>query len=405
MASVRFERVTKVFRDGTRAVVDLSLDIGDGEFMVLVGPSGCGKTTALRMAAGLEDVTEGEISIDSLVVNELEPPERDIAMVFQNYALYPHKTVYDNIAFGLRMQKVPKAEIDRRVREISRALGLEELLARKPSMLSGGQRQRVAMGRAIVREPQAFLMDEPLSNLDAQLRVHMRAEISRLQKALGTTTLYVTHDQVEAMTMGDRVAILRKGRLEQIGAPQTLYDEPANLFVAQFIGSPAMNLVEARVASADGDLFLNIGEEIVRLPAKVVKIRPALAGYIGRSIALGVRPEHIQEWRSEDQLRARLSGRVALTEALGPEQLVHFEVQAEPLMTEEVVQIARDTDPGLLQEVAREAERRSMLVVGRLSADCRLRSGGVLEIGIDLGRAHFFDKESGVAIAAAGVLR
>ena len=258
-----FDRVGKVYGDGTRAVLDLSLEVGDGEFIVLVGPSGCGKTTALMMAAGLEEITEGEIRIDGRVINDLEPRDRDIAMVFQNYALYPHMSVYENLAFGLQMKKTPKPEIDRRVRELAAVLGLQHLLKRKPRQLSGGQRQRVAMGRAIVRNPSAFLMDEPLSNLDAKLRVQMRAEISRIQRELGATTIYVTHDQVEAMTMGDRVAVMRKGRLQQLDAPQRLYDLPVNLFVASFIGSPEMNLVQGRLEPADGGLVCRIGEQLL----------------------------------------------------------------------------------------------------------------------------------------------
>src|SRR6266404_1482081 len=267
MAQVAFERVSKIYPDGTRAVNDINLDVQDGEFMVLVGPSGCGKTTALRMVAGLEDISEGVLKIGDRVVNHVPSRDRDIAMVFQSYALYPHLTVYENIAFGLRLKKLPKQEIEKRVENAAKTLGLEDLLKRKPRNLSGGQRQRVAMGRAIVREPAAFLMDEPLSNLDAKLRVQMRAEISRLQRDLGTTTIYVTHDQIEAMTMGDRVAVMRKGELQQVADPQTLYDQPVNLFVAGFIGSPAMNMVEATLMRENGGLIAKVGEQKVLIDA------------------------------------------------------------------------------------------------------------------------------------------
>src|SRR5689334_24090136 len=285
MASVTFAEIGKTYPDGTRAVTDLNLEIQDGEFVVFVGPSGCGKTTALRMVAGLEDVTDGQLRIGDDVVNELAPQERDVAMVFQNYALYPHMSVYDNIAFPLEGQGVKKTEIRERVNATAKLLGLTEHLKRRPRHLSGGQRQRVAMGRAIVRQPQVFLMDEPLSNLDAKLRVQMRAEITRLQEQLGVTTIFVTHDQVEAMTMGDRIVVMRKGVLQQHGPPELLYDQPANLFVAEFIGSPAMNLFRARLD--DGAALL--GHQRLPLPEG----RPALAAYSGREVALGIRPEHL----------------------------------------------------------------------------------------------------------------
>src|SRR5881397_1580309 len=281
MAEVAFDRVSKIYPDGTRAVNDVNLDIRDGEFMVLVGPSGCGKTTALRMVAGLEEVSEGVLKIGERIVNHVPSRDRDIAMVFQSYALYPHLSVYENIAFGLRLKKMSKQEIDARVQRASNLLGLDEYLKRKPRALSGGQRQRVAMGRAIVREPAAFLMDEPLSNLDAKLRVQMRAEIAGLQRSLGVTTIYVTHDQVEAMTMGDRVAVMRKGELQQVADPQTLYDQPVNLFVGGFIGSPSMNMLETKVQRENGQLALNFGTQKLPLDKSVLAARSALARYEG----------------------------------------------------------------------------------------------------------------------------
>ncbi|MDQ4081861.1 MAG: sn-glycerol-3-phosphate ABC transporter ATP-binding protein UgpC, partial [Actinomycetota bacterium] len=293
MADVTFEQVSKIFADGTRAVNDFNLGIEDGEFMVLVGPSGCGKSTALRMVAGLEDISEGVLRIGDRVINHVAAKDRDIAMVFQSYALYPHLSVYDNIAFGLRVKKVPKDEIDKRVAEAARILGLEDFLKRKPRALSGGQRQRVAMGRAIVRQPQAFLMDEPLSNLDAKLRVQMRAEIARLQNDLGTTTVYVTHDQVEAMTMGDRVAVMRKGELQQVAGPQELYDHPVNLFVGGFIGSPAMNMLETTLERRNGGMVARLGSQELQLGEHVVSDRPALTRFEGRPVVLGIRPEDL----------------------------------------------------------------------------------------------------------------
>src|SRR5213595_3593629 len=287
MAEITFDNLSKVYPDGTRALSDLTLDVQDGEFVVFVGPSGCGKTTALRMIAGLEEVTEGEIRIGERVVNNLPPRDRDVAMVFQNYALYPHMTVAENIGFALKLRRVPKAEARKRIADTANIIGLTDHLDRKPKQLSGGQRQRVAMGRAIVREPQVFLMDEPLSNLDAKLRVQMRAEISRIQRQLNVTTVYVTHDQVEAMTMGDRVAVLRRGLLQQFDAPQRLYEQPANLFVASFIGSPAMNMLEAKIEREGAGILCRIGAGAVTVPPEVVGARPALASYLGKPIAVG----------------------------------------------------------------------------------------------------------------------
>ena len=295
MAEIGLEELTKVYADGTLAVENLDLAIGDGEFVVFVGPSGCGKTSVLRMVAGLEEISGGRVTIGNRVVNDLLPKERDIAMIFQNYALYPHMSVFDNMAFGLRQRRLPTAEVDRRVNGAAHTLGLEETLAKKPRTLSGGQRQRVAMGRAIVREPQAFLMDEPLSNLDAKLRVEMRAEILRLQRTLAVTTIYVTHDQTEAMTMGDRVAVMRKGVLQQVARPQQLYERPTNLFVAEFIGSPAMNLVEADLVGESDGLVARFGEHSLRLGRRVLSERPALDRYVGRRVILGFRPEDLED--------------------------------------------------------------------------------------------------------------
>src|SRR5688500_6871222 len=299
MAGVTFEDVAKIYPDGTRAVNELDLEIEEGEFMVLVGPSGCGKSTALRMVAGLESISEGALRIGERVVNHVPARDRDIAMVFQSYALYPHLTVYDNIAFGLRLRKAPKQEIDQRVREAAHILGLTEFLERKPRALSGGQRQRVAMGRAIVRQPQAYLMDEPLSDLDAKLRVHMRAEIASLQNELGVTTIYVTHDQVEAMTMGDRVAVMRKGELQQVAPPQTLYERPVNLFVGGFIGSPAMNLLEGEIERQNGRLAVRVGEHTLGLSDELMAYRPKLQSYVGKRLVVGIRPENLEDARLE----------------------------------------------------------------------------------------------------------
>jgi multiple sugar transport system ATP-binding protein len=392
-----------VYPDGTRAVDDLNLTVGEGEFMVLVGPSGCGKTTALRMVAGLEEISEGELRIGDQVVNLVEPRRRDIAMVFQNYALYPHMSVFDNIAFPLRSRRLPKDVVRERVERTAASLGLGELLERKPRTLSGGQRQRVAMGRAIVREPEVFLMDEPLSNLDAKLRVQMRAEIARLQKELGVTTVYVTHDQIEAMTMGTRIAIMRKGVLQQVGPPQALYDAPANLFVASFIGAPAMNLLRARVEQQNGSVSCVIGEQRLELPADASGARPRIGAYAGREVAVGIRPEDIH---GADQLGngwPSLRGEVTLVESLGAERLVHLEIDGAPVLTDAVLEVAGDIDPFALQALQDEARNHKVPVVGRFGGGARVESrvGRKGEVAVNVDNLRFFDLESGNAIALA----
>ncbi len=398
MAQVTFSDVAKVFPDGTRAVTDLTLDADDGEFMVLVGPSGCGKTTALRMVAGLEEISEGEIRIGDRVVNEIAPRDRDIAMVFQSYALYPHLTVYDNIAFSLRLRKEQKSEIDERVKEAARILDLEALLDRKPRALSGGQRQRVAMGRAIVRQPAAFLMDEPLSNLDAKLRVQMRAEISKLQREIGVTTIYVTHDQVEAMTMGDRVAVMRKGELQQVAPPQELYDRPLNLFVGGFIGSPAMNLIEGRLDGENGGLVAALGDARLQLDDENLAARPALRNFEGRPVVVGIRPEHLEDAAIAPDKPAdrRLTGHVELREALGSELMVHFAIDAPPAMTEEVKELAEDA--GATAEDLQSSDKHRAIVVGRFGADSQVQEGHDAEVAVDTRALHFFDPDTGLAI-------
>jgi multiple sugar transport system ATP-binding protein len=398
MAGVSFDGVSKVYPDGTRAVDQISLDIEEGEFMVLVGPSGCGKTTALRMVAGLEEISEGAIRIGDRVVNHVPSRERDIAMVFQSYALYPHLSVYENIAFGLRLHKVPKAEVDKRVQEAARILDLEPFLKRKPRALSGGQRQRVAMGRAIVRQPQAFLMDEPLSNLDAKLRVHMRAEVSRLQRDLGTTTIYVTHDQVEAMTMGDRVAVMRKGEIQQVDSPQELYDRPVNLFVGGFIGSPAMNMLEATIERSDGGLAAVAGSQRVALDEKTLSARPALKDFEGKPLILGIRPEDLDDAALASDVPGdqRLKGKVELREALGSEIMVHFAVDAQPALTEDVRELAEDA--GTPDATVQPTHEGGTLMVARFSPRSQVKEGQELEVAADTRSLHFFDAETGLAV-------
>jgi multiple sugar transport system ATP-binding protein len=398
MAGVTFEDVSKIYPDGTRAVSDIDLEIEDGEFMVLVGPSGCGKSTALRMVAGLEEISEGVLRIGERVVNHVPPRDRDIAMVFQSYALYPHLSVYDNIAFGLKLAKLPKSEIEKRVTEAANVLGLEGFLKRKPRALSGGQRQRVAMGRAIVREPQAFLMDEPLSNLDAKLRVQMRAEIARLQHDLGVTTIYVTHDQIEAMTMGDRVAVMRKGELQQVAAPQELYDRPVNLFVGGFIGSPAMNVVEAKLEGANGGLTAVAGSQRVKLGSDTLTARPALKAFEGRSIILGIRPEDLEDGAIVPESAADncIEGKVLLREALGAEIMVHFSTDATPAETDETRELARDV--GAEELAGGPISDGGATLVGRFGARSRVREGETTQVAVDTRALHFFDPDTGLGI-------
>jgi multiple sugar transport system ATP-binding protein len=404
VAEIKLDGVTKVYAGGdTRAIDDLNLAIGDGEFMVLVGPSGCGKTTALRMVAGLEQLTEGTISIDDRVVNDVPSKDRDIAMVFQNYALYPHMTVYGNMAFALKLRKVEKGEIDRRVRDAADKLGLEEFLDRKPRALSGGQRQRVAMGRALVREPRAFLMDEPLSNLDAKLRVQTRAEIAKLQNDLGVTTLYVTHDQVEAMTMGDRVAVIKKGELQQVDAPQTLYDHPVNLFVAGFIGSPAMNMVEATVEREDGGVFLRFGSYRLRVADERLRERPQLEGYDGRTVVLGIRPEDLEDaaLESSGSDENRLSVVVDLRESLGSTVMAHFTIDAPVVLTEDTKELAGDVGAEALDSLERRGADAGSTFVAQLDPRTEVRARDRADLVVNTARLHFFDPESGLALDGA----
>jgi multiple sugar transport system ATP-binding protein len=378
----------------------MSLDIGDGEFMVLVGPSGCGKTTALRMVAGLEEISGGTVRIGDRVVNDLPPKDRDVAMVFQNYALYPHMTVAENMGFGLKLQKRPRAEIRQKVEAAAKILGLDELLEKKPRNLSGGQRQRVAMGRAIVREPRAFLMDEPLSNLDAKLRVQMRAEIATIQRDLGVTTIYVTHDQVEAMTMGDRVAVMKKGVLQQVDAPQVLYDHPVNIFVAGFIGSPAMNMVGAEISENGGGVEASFGSVRLRVPEETLGDRPGLRGYAGRTVVLGIRPEDLEDAAAEADAPAdrRMPVTVDLREALGSAVLVHFKVDAPVVLTEDTKELAVDAGAETLEDFEQRAKQEHSVFVAALNPRTTAAEGEGLELFVDTGRMHFFDPETGMGI-------
>jgi len=389
MAEITLEGLTKVYSDGTRAVSDLNLEIGDGEFVVLVGPSGCGKTSALRMVAGLEPITEGKVLIGGEVVNKLPPKDRDIAMIFQNYALYPHMSAFDNMAFGLKLRGMKRDRRGERVNGTARTLGLAEVLPKKPRTLSGGQRQRVAMGRAIVREPRAFLMDEPLSNLDAKLRVEMRAEIARLQRELGVTTIYVTHDQVEAMTLGDRVAIMRDGILQQVAGPQALYDRPSNLFVAEFIGSPAMNLIGADLERSNGALIARFGDHSLRIGERVLSARPALPTFEGKRIILGVRPEDMED--AEFAEGEPLTAVVDIREDMGSEVYVHFGIGGKPVVGEDVrAAVGEDA-----------AEVKRSIWVARVDRDTKAAEQHMIQLKVDGNRLHFFDPETGEAIYSA----
>jgi multiple sugar transport system ATP-binding protein len=396
MAQIVLDHVDKVFPGGVRAVDGLSLDISDGEFMVLVGPSGCGKSTALRSIAGLDEITSGTISIGGRVVNDLPPKDRDIAMVFQNYALYPHMTVEQNLAFGLQQRKTPKDEIRRRVTDVAKMLGLEEYLRRKPAALSGGQRQRVAMGRAIVREPQAFLMDEPLSNLDAKLRVSMRASLSQLHERLGVTTVYVTHDQVEAMTLGQRVCVLREGKLQQADTPQTLFNAPVNLFVAGFIGSPAMNFVTARLVRDDGPAVTFAGHRLW-VPAALLTARPGLDDYFGRELILGIRPSDFEDAELADPEWARMPVTAGVTEDLGSEIHVLFTVDAPQVQHASISQaVAGDDDDAAIPLAGGKS-----LWTARVAARSKVRPGQPAELAVDTSNLQFFDPDSGLAIGRA----
>jgi multiple sugar transport system ATP-binding protein len=394
MASITFEKVGKVYPGGTRAITDVNLDINDGEFLVLVGPSGCGKSTLLRMIAGLEEVTEGQLKIGERVVNDVTPKDRDIAMVFQNYALYPHMSVYDNMAFGLKLRKMSKDEIKRRVSEAARVLEITEYLERKPKALSGGQRQRVAMGRAIVREPSAFLMDEPLSNLDAKLRVQMRSEIGMLQQRLGTTTVYVTHDQVEAMTMGDRVAVIRKGRLQQVDNPRNLYDNPDNLFVAGFIGSPSMNFVYGKIEGSGNQLHISFAGDRVKIDPAAVADRKGLTEYAGKEVVIGIRPEAFEVLSAVPNAdpEQTINIKVGLVEQLGSEAFVHFLKPSPPVVTPDIRELLADqgTDPSTLGNETK--------FTARVDPDHAPKNGEDAKLVIETGKLHFFDKETGEAI-------
>ena len=389
MADVKLENVNKVYENGFHAVHDLNLDIADGEFIVLVGPSGCGKSTALRMVAGLETITDGKLIIGDRVVNDVHPKDRDIAFVFQNYALYPHMTVRQNIGFALKLRKTSKSEIDSRVEEAARLLELTEWLDRKPGQLSGGQRQRVAMGRAIVRRPQVFLMDEPLSNLDAKLRVQMRAEVNRLQHDLGVTTLYVTHDQIEAMTMGDRVAVMSKGFLQQVDSPQNLYDNPDNLFVATFIGSPQMNLVLGTLDLGGGDPHVVVGAHRFALTPAVLAERPALRTFDGADVVIGIRPESLED-ASIDAGRhpSTIDVLVELREGLGSEVVAHARLDARAPRVETA---QKDPDASFTGGGGVE-------VVARLDPRTTVKVGSPASLSVDVERLHFFDQADGLAI-------
>ena len=395
MAGVLFQHVAKVYPDGTRAVDDFTLDVRDGEFVVIVGPSGSGKSTVLRMAAGLEEISDGTISIGGRVVNHVPARDRNIAMVFQSYALYPHLSVFENIAFGLKVKKVSPRVIEQRVQRAAELLDLQDLLGRKPRALSGGQRQRVAMGRAIVREPAVFLMDEPLSNLDAQLRVHTRAQIGRLQRQLGITTIYVTHDQVEAMTMSDRVAVMRDGTLQQFGAPLAVYNRPANVFVGGFMGSPAMNLLDGTIQRSNGDITALLGDQRLALDTSVFEQRPLLREYEGRHVIVGIRPETISDaaLAPDAEPDHLLHGTVELREELGPELFVHFTApEVQPADTKVVAELPRDTT------TIGAGSDSGAILIGRFGTDSNVREGQPVDAVVDTRRLYFFDAETGTGI-------
>jgi multiple sugar transport system ATP-binding protein len=392
MADVAFNEVDKVYENGFHAVRDLSLQIEDGEFLVLVGPSGCGKTTALRMVAGLEEISDGTVSIGGRVVNDVTPKERDIAMVFQNYALYPHLSVAENIAFGLRLRKAPKAVINERVAWAARLLDLTQNLDRRPKELSGGQRQRVAMGRAIVRQPQVFLMDEPLSNLDAKLRVQMRAEIAKLQHELGTTTIYVTHDQVEAMTMGDRVAVMNRGVLQQADRPQRLYDEPANLFVGAFIGTPPMNLLAATVGVQDGAVSVLLGGQLLPVAPEALAAYPKLRDYTGREVVVGVRSGALHPANERPELPT-IRARVELVESLGGESIAYFHIDARAIRGEGTV-----ADDAVVKEEPESGAIAQPNLVASYPPHVQLRITDEVPVAVDSRALHFFDEETGAPL-------
>jgi multiple sugar transport system ATP-binding protein len=381
VGNIMLSEIDKVYENGFHAVHKLSLDVADGEFLVLVGPSGCGKSTALRMIAGLESITSGELRIGDKVVNDLEPKDRDIAMVFQSYALYPHLTVRNNIAFALKLKKMPKDEINERVEKAARILELTENLDRRPGQLSGGQRQRVAMGRAIVRQPQAFLMDEPLSNLDAKLRVQMRAEVSKIQHSLNVTTVYVTHDQIEAMTMGDRVAVLSRGVLQQVDTPQNLYDHPRNLFVGAFIGSPQMNLLQATVSRNGNDTTLRLGSCTLTVPPSVLAASPSLASYDGRRVAVGIRPEHLRS--GTEGAPDTICGVIDVREGLGSEVILHMVTDA----------VGVDTS-----EAQNSGETSDRVVVARVEPHTTTQVGERAALAVDTGCMHLFDLDTGLSL-------
>jgi multiple sugar transport system ATP-binding protein len=396
VAQIVLDEVDKVYPGGVKGIDGLNLSIADGEFMVLVGPSGCGKSTALRSIAGLEDITAGTISIGDRVVNDLPPKDRDIAMVFQNYALYPHMTVEQNLAFGLQQRKTPKDEIKRRVADVAKMLGLEDYLKRKPAALSGGQRQRVAMGRAIVREPQAFLMDEPLSNLDAKLRVAMRASLSQLHERLGVTTVYVTHDQVEAMTLGQRVCVLREGKLQQVDTPQALYNSPVNLFVAGFIGSPAMNFAAARLARDDGPAVTFAGHKLA-VTDKLLSARPGLDNYFGRDVILGVRPSDFEDGALAEPAWARMPTQVSVTEELGSEIHVIFTIDAPPVQHASITEARADDG----EDEAIPLADNKALWTARVAARSEIKPGSAATLAVDTSNLQFFDPATGLSIGHA----